>query len=195
MDKLYFTIDNPSYDLLNDYAKISISFVVSSIYNIELKENGLGGVGFIEKQVEPYTKHYDSVDDNPLTLMNKFNIENWKIVSAFEGNKLIGGAIIAYRTAGIHMLEDRSDLAVLWDIRVDDDYRGCGIGHKLLEHCIGWAKENDCTRLKIETQNINTKACKFYARQGAKLTNINKYKYKDNPDEIELIWSIDIETS
>ena len=32
---------------------------------------------------------------------------------------IIGGAVVAYRTNGINMLEGRDDIAVLWDIRIN----------------------------------------------------------------------------
>ena len=39
---------------------------------------------------------------------------------AFDGDRPVGGAAVAARTVGINMLTDRDDLAVLWDIRVDE---------------------------------------------------------------------------
>lgn len=53
-------IQEISPDQLNAYAKVPISFTVSSILQIELLQNGLGGILLKEKPVEnPYLKDYD----------------------------------------------------------------------------------------------------------------------------------------
>ena len=66
-----------------------------------------------------------------------------------------------------YMLEGRSDLAALWDIRIQPDYRRRGIGSRLFRRAGEWgAGAKGSRQLKIETQNINVAACKFYARPG-----------------------------
>lgn len=194
MFDLKILMENPTESVLKEYAKISIEFKAESEYKIVWKNNGLSGMSFIEESVPSYWKNYDSEEDNPSLLIGKFNMDNWRVVLAFDGETLIGGAIIAYDTDGIKMLEGRDDLAVIWDIRVNKEYRGKGIGSKILARCIKWAKNMECTRVKIETQNNNVNACKFYASQGAKLSNFNRYYYKDYPNEVQFIWSIDIKS-
>jgi len=44
--------------------------------------------------------------------------------------------------------------------------------------------------LKVETQNINVPACRFYEKQGCHLSSINRNAYKAFPEEVELIWSL-----
>ena len=99
-----------------------------------------------------------------------------------------GGCVIAHDTPGVHKLEGRTDIAVLWDIRVAPQNRGKGIGGSLIEAAIAWSKRHKCRRLKVETQNINVPACRFYAKHGFTLGAINRYAYTEFPDEIELIW-------
>ena len=178
--------------MLKEYSNISIKFKVDSEYKLEWKNNGLDGIKLVEKSINPYWKDYDSKDDNPSLIADEFNLKNWCVISAFDGDTRAGGAIIAYNTEDVNMLEGRDDLAVVWDIRINEDYRGIGIGSRIFERCLEWSKDKNCSRVKIETQNNNVKACKFYAKQGAKLSNINKYYYKDYPDEVQLIWSIDL---
>jgi GNAT superfamily N-acetyltransferase len=86
------------------------------------------------------------------------------------------------------MLEGRSDLAVLWDIRVADDVRSRGVGTRLFSAAAEWAQSRGCSSLKIETQNINVPACGFYARMGCTLGAINRFAYTDLPDEVQLVW-------
>jgi hypothetical protein len=42
--------------------------------------------------------------------------------------------------------------------------------------------------MKIETQNINVPACRFYAKHGFILGAVNRFAYPELPDEVELIW-------
>jgi len=178
--------------ILKEYSKIPISFVVDYEYEIKQQDYGKYETLLEEKKVESYSVDFDSVDDNPSRLGERFNIDNWPIFVAYHDSEVVGGAIIAHDTEGVNMLEGKSDLAVLWDLRVCKEFRSQGVGTILFKACLDWATEHNCTRMKIETQNTNVKACKFYAKQGAKLINVNKNIYEDNPNEVQLIWNIDI---
>jgi ribosomal protein S18 acetylase RimI-like enzyme len=100
----------------------------------------------------------------------------------------VGGAVAAWNTPSVDMLEGRSDLAVLWDVRVDPEYRERGVGHCLFTAVTDWARTRGCRTLKVETQNINVPACRFYARQGCELRTIRSDAYPDLPDEVQLLW-------
>jgi GNAT superfamily N-acetyltransferase len=67
----------------------------------------------------------------------------------------IGGAVIAIKTPGLHMLDAWDDVAVLWDIRVLPRERGGGVGSALFRAAEDWAGACGCWWLKIETQNVN----------------------------------------
>lgn len=86
------------------------------------------------------------------------------------------------------MLENREDLAVLWDLRIAPRARRRGLGAKLFGAASDWATTRGCRWLAIETQNINVPACRFYASQGYVLGSIHRFAYPDLPDEIQLIW-------
>jgi hypothetical protein len=45
-----------------------------------------------------------------------------------------------------------------------------------------------CRELKVETQNTNVAACRFYARQGFRLTQANRNAYPALPGDVQLIW-------
>jgi len=55
---------------------------------------------------------------------------------------------------------------VLWDIRVSAAERGTGIGSALFRAAEDWARARGCGWLKIETQNVNAAACRFYQKMG-----------------------------
>ncbi len=86
------------------------------------------------------------------------------------------------------MLDGRSDLAVLWDIRVHPEARSSGTGSLLFQAVEAWARDRRCRTLKIETQNTNVPACRFYRRMGCTLGAIDRFAYADLPDEVQLIW-------
>ncbi len=88
---------------------------------------------------------------------------------------------MAFNTSGVYMLEGRHDLSVLWDIRVQPELRGRGIGHALFMQAAEWSRARGCTQMKIETQNVNVPACRFYARMGCELGAINRYAYAGQP--------------
>lgn len=141
-----------------------------------------------ERRLEqPLHKDYDLLED-PLAWPMRFDTSNWVLLGAFEGRTRIGGAIGAARTAGIGMLEDREDLAVLWDLRVRPDARRRGVGRALFRAIESWAARSRCNELKVETQNTNPAACRFYAGQGCTLGEVNPGAYPGLPDEVQLLW-------
>lgn len=192
METIDIIIEDASQGLLEAYADLSIAFSSTSYYRMDIQGSGLEGIRFVEVPMAKMTKDFDTKNDNPSHLIEKFGVSHWKVISAFDGSQRVGGCILAYDTQGIHMLEGKKDLGLLWDIRVAPDYRGQGIGRQLFEACKALAQDLSCRRLKIESQNNNPKACKFYADQGAHLSSINKHIYKDYPDEIQMIWSLDL---
>ncbi len=118
----------------------------------------------------------------------RWNTEKWVIVSAFHQGSRVGGAVIAYDTPAVNILEGRKDIAALWDLRIDYSYRGKGIGSSIFRKCLEWAKSQKCHLLKIECQNNNVHACNFYAKQGAALGEVNLYAYPDKPEVAQLMW-------
>lgn len=187
-------------DLLAVYAAIPISFRVESILRVDAIDGGLGGLALVEEKVAlPYIKYYaqDSGDesDSPVAWPKQFDISRWGIFLAYDGLRSVGGAAVGIDMPGLNVLEDRHDLAVLWDIRVCVDVRGRGIGTALLRHSADWARRQGCTQLKIETQNVNVPACHFYASRGCTLGAIQRYGYAACPPvahEAMLLWYLDL---
>jgi GNAT superfamily N-acetyltransferase len=177
-------------DILPEYEKISIAFTVESIFHVELVKNGLGGIKLFEKRIEkPFIKDYDAFEEEkPSRLGARFNLSNWGILSAFDGENRIGGAIIAWKTPEVSMLEGRDDLVCLWDLRVEPEFRGKDVGHKLFARALDWSLGRNCRLMKVETQNINVPACRFYARQGCELVAVNRFAYPAEMNEIQMVW-------
>ena len=173
-----------------ELARIPIAFNVERVFDVLPRDGGLGGLVLSERRVDvPYVKDYDATEgEHPAQWAARFDVSNWGLIAARSGGVRVGGAVIAYNTQGVNMLEGRADLAVLWDIRVAPEARGRGVGFGLFRAVEAWASARGCQQLKIETQNINVPACRFYARQGCVLGAINRFAYRELPEEVQLLW-------
>ncbi|HTV46818.1 MAG TPA: GNAT family N-acetyltransferase [Phycisphaerae bacterium] len=190
-------IDAIGVDRLADYAQIPIVCDVQSILAIEEIDGGMGGLNFREQPLQvPYSKDYDAyADGGPLNWPRRFDISTWGLWIGHEDADVVGGVAVAWNTPGIQMLEGKHDLAVLWDIRVRASSRHQGVGTALFQEAVRWTKSKGCRLLKIETQNVNVVACRFYAKMGCSLGRIDRLAYKQCPGiagEIMLIWHLDL---
>lgn len=179
---------------LDAYARIPISYKVREIFDVTLCDHGVGGLLLSPRRLEnPYVKDYDALPgEGPMGWAQRFDVSNWTCLAARLDGRLAGGAVVAFNTPGVWMLEGRVDLAVLWDLRVDPHHRGRGVGAALFAAAEARAAMRGCRRLKVETQNVNVPACRFYARQGCSLGAINRYAYPGLPAEIQLLWYKDL---
>ena len=175
---------------LAEHATISIAFVVDRILEVRLIDGGLGGISLTEAAVsDPYVKDYDAIQGSgPMCWPERFDISNWGLVCARRDGARAGGAVIAVNTPGLNMLGGRADVAVLWDIRVSPGERGAGIGSALFQSAGAWAGDRGCRWLKIETQNVNAPACRFYQKMGCTLGAIDRFAYPGLPGEVQLLW-------
>jgi len=171
---------------LHEYAQVPSIFTIPSI--LEVREFP-GGFALEERPIShAREKNYDDFEAPP-KWAEQFNLSHWCMISAFtDGGERAGGCIVAYDTDGLDMLEGRQDITVLWDIRVAPAYRRRGIATRLFTAALEWSRERRCIGMKIETQNNNVAACRFYAAQGCFLVAVNPFVYREFPDETQLIW-------
>ena len=182
-----------SFEQLRGYGEIPISFTVNSKYRVDATAQGQAGWRLTEERVEaPYVKDYDEGGERPLRWLKQWDISHWIVLAAIEDSTRLGGAVVAWNTPGVDMLEGRDDLAVLWDLRVRPGRRREGIGKRLFDHAAAWARAKGCRQLKIETQNINVPACTFYAKQGCYLWAVNPEAYPEFPGEVQLLWYLNL---
>jgi len=180
-----------SADQLGEYASVPIRFEVTSILQPQLVDGGLGGIRLEEILLaRSYIKDYDHTE-TPEDWPDMFKVDNWGFFLAYEDETLVGAAAVAFNTDGVNMLEGRPDLSVLWDIRVEPEWRGKGVGKTLFEYAADWSRQHGCTQMKIETQNVNVNACRFYQHMGCELGVIHRYGYAAVPHvahEVMLNW-------
>lgn len=156
--------------------KIDSTFTVDSILKLRLSENKFS---YEPENVAPYEKKYgfENID------YSAFVDSKDKIVFfAFIDKELAGQAILIKRW---------SNYASIEDIRIEKKFRSKGVGSKLIQKSIDWAKSINCIGIVVETQNVNVKACLFYQKNGFILGGADMYKYKASElekDEILLYW-------
>ena len=172
---------------------VPISFTVDREYDV-VPNQGSGRFVLSERLVEtPYVKDYDGIPgESPSQWTRRFDISRWGFIRAQMGGRLVGGAVLAFDTGDVAMLEGRRDLAVLWDIRVSPEVRRKGVGCSIVRSSEAWAISRSCRQLKVETQNINVPACKFYQGRGFLLKTVDRLAYPELPGEIQLLWYKDL---
>ena len=175
---------------LAEYASIPIAFEVDEVFDVVADPSGGGRFTLSARRVPaPYHKDYDALIDNgPVQWPQRFDVSKWGFFGGFADGERVGVAVVAYDTPALDMLEGRLDLAVLWDIRVVPSKRRCGVGSALFETVEAWALARRCRQLKVETQNINISACRFYAEKGCVLEAVHRNAYPELPNEIQLLW-------
>ncbi len=180
---------------MKKYAGIPISFTVETILVPVQIDKGVGGISFVEQAVSPYIKNYEEFGSGAENWHKRFDTSNWVRFAVIDKKgSFIGGATVAYKTDNVNMLEGRDDISVLWDLRVHPDHRGKGIGKSLISRVADWSKSKGCVMVKIETQNINSNACKFYSAMGCCLGGIKMHEYKEEglESEVMLFWYLDL---
>ena len=179
-----------SLTYLEEYGRVPIAFEVRSLLDVRARGVGLDGFDLSERPVaRPYVKDYDAIPGNrPTEWARQFDLSHWGVLSARLDGLAVGGAVLAFQTPGLDMLESRADLAVVWDLRVAPAARRRGVGTALLEASVRWAVSRGCRELKVETQHINVPACRLYASQGFAVGASNPSAYPDFPEEIQLLW-------
>jgi GNAT superfamily N-acetyltransferase len=177
---------------LSEYAAVPIWFQIRRVFDV-MDGGAPGGFVLSERAVAvPYVKDYDAMDEGPARWAERFDVSGWALFGARIEGRLVGGAAVIADDARIDMLEGRRDLAVLWDIRVAPEVRGRGVGAAPFRAAEAWAAARGCRRLKVETQNVNVPACRFYARQGCVLGAIDRFAYPGLPHEVQLLWYKDL---
>ena len=171
---------------LHRYVTVPSVFEARTVFDVL---ESTRGIELREREIyRPYRKDYDAVE-NPMEWPKRFDVSNWTLIAAFSAGERVGGAVGAYASPELDMLEGRDDLILLWDIRVSPKARRLGVGSALFRSIEAWGRARSCRELKVETQNTNVAACRFYAHQGCHLERTNYNAYPALPDEVQLIWS------
>ena len=92
----------PALDL-EGYSQVRMELTVRSRFRVEIVDGGLGGWTLNEEPVHPpFHKDYD--EHWPPTEWVKFDLSNWALFAAFDGQHRVGGATVAWNSPGLNML-------------------------------------------------------------------------------------------
>ena len=142
-------------------------------------------------------KGADAYDEGgPEAWPSEFDIAKWALFVAVQNGRWVGGAAVAVDAPGIYILHGRDDVVALWDLRVDPEIRRSGVGTRLFGYAADWARDQGYKQLRIETQNVNVPACRFYAARGCELGVVDRFFYEGHPEvghEVMLAWHLDLD--
>lgn len=91
-----------------------------------------------------------------------------RLIVAEENGKIIGLAksdIVSSPDVSLFVKRDYIDIST---IVVDEQYRGRGVGQKLLDRIYEWAKEVNISEVELSVFSFNETAVKFYENNGFK---------------------------
>ncbi len=178
---------------LSSYAAVSIAYRIEQIVDVDTLV-ATAGARVESRPVEtPYLKDYDAYPGNsPLNWPKRFDLSKWTFFGVYSDDRRVAGAAVATRDRGIELLENRDDVSLLYDVRVDPEARRHGVGTLALTAAESWARQRSMRRLLAETQDVNVAACRFYSKHGFRLDAANRGAYPDLPGETQLIWYRDL---
>jgi streptothricin acetyltransferase len=175
---------------LADYARVPIAFVVDAAFDDDALETlRRGGRAAPTPVPVPYEKDYDATPGGrPTDWPTRFDVGRWIILGASRAGQRIGGAVVVVGDRVADPLRGQPDAALLWDLRVAPAARRHGVGTALLQAAENAAVQRGARSLRVETQQINVAACRFYRRNGFSIEQIRRDAYPDLPDEVQLLW-------
>jgi len=94
-------------------------------------------------------------------------------------DRVVGFAILMYR--------NWFNIAYLNYIQVKTDWMNKGVGHRLIEKYVSWAREKGARIIYTETGRNNEGAIKFYQRHGFKITGYIPGYYQKGLDAVILV--------
>ncbi len=114
-----------------------------------------------------YDLNYDKTEDSKQYFKSRLISDNSFVYVAEEHGSFLGyicGAI------GYEEFRKLHDVAEIDSLFVSEEYRGKGIGEKLIERFILWTKTKNINRVKLEVVHNNERSISFYNRKGFKPT-------------------------
>ena len=152
------------------------AFTVTSKLVLQAKD---GAITYTVEPVMPYVKRYPPETFDYTTFLNN---PDKAIYFAYVDGELAGQIVLWKNWNGY---------AYINDIAVDARCRRLGIGRRLIDRAVEWAKSKGLPGLMLETQNINVGACLLYAGCGFHIGGFDNDLYKvtdPGTSEVAIYW-------
>lgn len=109
------------------------------------------------------------VDEFSKLVTNYLSEPNKKIILAEYDNKIVGMVSMML----IARLNRKNLELYIPELIVGKDYQNKGIGKKLIESCIDFAKKNKCHRIRLESGNQRKDSHLFYKKLGFEQSSLS----------------------
>ncbi|KAK2616318.1 hypothetical protein QQS21_000752 [Conoideocrella luteorostrata] len=130
------------------------------------------------------TKFYGGIDEDFSAAKDAAH----RVVFALREENGTGNSVHGYAMAFV----DWNNMVTLHDFAVSRELRGQGWGKKLFGEVVGWAREKSASGIRIETQDNNVGACRFYKAVGARFGGFDEFLYwgTEERGEVALYWYV-----
>jgi len=125
--------------------------------------NDLTGILELYKQLGNSNGSLFTVNEANKIWDNNIENNNIKYFIAEEENKILGSLYISIIP---NLSNNGKSIGFIENIIIDEKYRNKGIGKKLMEMAIEYAKENNCYKITLQSGIKRTEAYKFYEKIG-----------------------------
>ena len=102
--------------------------------------------------------------------------EKSKLVVVIENDNIIGIAKADIESSPDIPLFTKREWLAISTIVVDENYRGNGVGKKLLDYLYSWAKSQEVYEVELTVFSFNESAISFYENNGFKSYRVKMHK-------------------
>jgi len=169
-------------------AEIRASFVSPTVLAVERTGSGLeSGWRLVERTLpEPFDKgdKYDFDRTERENIRKRWRRGDGLHLVVDSGEQIVGVLDVTP--------QEWNSIAWVWNIMLDEEIRGYGIGRNLFQRAAMWARERGYRTLIFETQTNNVPACKFYVAMGCRLEGIREMYYTNEDierGEVAIFWA------
>lgn len=126
--------------------------------------------------------------DRVYQIENDSFFEPWtkkRLIKEFEDNSFLKHFVYEKdgEVVGFYIISTIADLVEIFTIAVDKDHREEGIGSKLLDHLINYAKEVGASEIWLEASTKNIAAVNLYEKYGFNIQSIRKNYYQKTGED------------
>jgi GNAT superfamily N-acetyltransferase len=91
---------------------------------------------------------------------------------ALSGGRVVGFGSVAIRSN----LRQEAFVGYVDEMVVDESERGCGIGTRILDFLVSWARERGCNRIELDSAPHRKETHAFYEARGFRLRSYHFQK-------------------